>query len=226
MRDYCSNCAESFLVENIDTCQCGRSLCYRCMAEHKHATGHSSESDKGRFRVQLNDVFSKRFLSEFDGKISLNPEVESSNSLALPQVVQTHIWLHDKYARKQLIDYELERSEYEFLINKFDCDKQKVFDYYTSKVTGLLESFLAENRPLPLPNKDPKQKTITTSALNYRLAEVSPLRYWSSLSFSIVLYVILVSLVINNLFFLKAHCYKGSTTKTRNQRGFKNISYD
>lgn len=199
MRDYCSSCGESFLVENMDTCQCGRSLCYRCMAEHKHATGHTSESDKGRFRVQLNDVFSRSFLSEFDEKLTQNLEVKSSSSLALPQVVQTHIWFHDKYTGKQLIDYELERKEYEFLINKFNKDKQKVFDYYTDKVTALLEQTLAQNALLDhLPEKS-ESKTYQVSALNYQIAEISPWRYWLTLSVSTVLYLVLIGLVIRNL---------------------------
>ena len=199
MRDYCSSCAESFLVENMDACQCGRSLCCRCMAEHKHATGHTSESDKGRFRVQLNDIFSRSFLSDFDEKLTQNPEVKSSSSLALPQVVQTHIWFHDKYTGKQLIDYELERKEYEFLLNKFDNDKQKVFDYYTDKVTALLESFLANNNSSIASPEEAKPTTYRVSAM-HQIAEISPLRYWLTMSLSTVLYLVWAVLVIRNIF--------------------------
>lgn len=198
MRDYCSSCGESYLVENMDTCQCGRSLCYRCMTEHKHATGHTSESDKGRFRVQLNDVFSRSFLSEFDEKLTQNSEVKSCSSLALPQVVQTHIWLNDKYAGKQLINYELERNEYEFLINKFDKDKQKVFDYYTDEVTALLESFVANNKSNVASPEEAKPTTYRVSAM-YQIAEISPLRYWLTMSISTVLYLVWAVLVIKNI---------------------------
>ena len=169
------------------------------MAEHKHATGHTSESDKGRFRVQLNDVFSRSFLSEFDEKLTQNPEVKSSSSLALPQVVQTHIWFHDEYAGKQLIEYELVRKEYEFLINKFDKDKHKVFDYYTDEVTALIEKAFAQSTLLDDLREKPESKTYQISALNYQIAEISPWRYWLTKGLSIILYLILAGLVIRNL---------------------------
>lgn len=142
MRDYCSGCGESFKADNMDTCQCGRSLCWRCMAEHKQSTGHSSESDKGRYRVQLNDVFRRDFLISLNKKIEQIPEVKSCSSNAGPQFVQTHIWLHERHNGKQLIEYLLERPSYESLLKQYDDQREAVMAYYMERVEQQLEAVL------------------------------------------------------------------------------------
>ncbi len=45
MRDYCSGCGESYRRDNLNTCQCGRALCWRCMTAHANQAGHLSNSD-------------------------------------------------------------------------------------------------------------------------------------------------------------------------------------
>lgn len=146
MRDYCSGCGESFKADNMDTCQCGRSVCWRCMAEHKQSTGHSSESDKGRYRVQLNDVFRRDFLISLNKKIEKIPEVKSCSSLAVPQVVHTHIWFKDQPAGRQLVEYELERPTYEALLKQFGNDKEAVIKYYAGNVIDTVDKGLARIR--------------------------------------------------------------------------------
>ena len=199
MRDYCSGCGESFKNDNMDTCQCGRSFCWRCMSEHKQATRHSSESDKGRFRVQLNDVFRRDFLSELNKKIEESQEVKSCSSLAVPQVVHTHIWFHDRSAGKQLIEYELERPAYEVLLKQLGNDREAVIKYYVEHVTEMLETTLAEIKASKLEEAIPPVKTYRVSAIN-QLAVVSPFRYWSTLSLSVFLGILLVALVVRNIF--------------------------
>ena len=144
MRDYCSGCGESFTVENIDNCQCGRSLCYACMALHKQETGHSSTSDLGRFRVQLNEEFSREYLSELKDKLMAYPEVTDCFNRAVAQAVMTTVWITMTDGSKELIEYELERSDYERLFNKFEHDRQRVLDYYTEQTTQLVERSIAQ----------------------------------------------------------------------------------
>jgi hypothetical protein len=139
MREYCTGCGDSFKYEDLDTCQCSRSLCWRCMAEHKQATGHSNESDKGRFRVQLNDVFTRNFLKELDKKIVDNSMVKSCFSLALPQAVHSQIWLKNGSTGNQLVRYQLERPNYESLFKELNNDEAAMLAFYTKKVTQLLE---------------------------------------------------------------------------------------
>ena len=147
MRDFCSNCGESFLVENMDTCQCGRSSCFNCMQIHKQDTGHSSKSDEGRFRVQLNDAFDSAFMKKIDALFSANPKVKKSSSLALPQVIHTFISLDDKRQEHENFRYEMLRNEYEFLLSRFDNDKSKVQQYYIAQVTLKLNEELAQLNP-------------------------------------------------------------------------------
>ena len=144
MRDYCSGCGESFTVENIDNCQCGRSLCYACMALHKQETGHSSTSDLGRFRVQLHEEFSREYLSELKDKLMAYPEVTDCFNRAVAQAVMTTVWITMTDGSKELIEYELERSDYERLFNKFEHDRQRVLDYYTEQTTQLVERSIAQ----------------------------------------------------------------------------------
>ena len=106
MRDYCSGCGESFTVENIDNCQCGRSLCYACMALHKQETGHASTSDLGRFRVQLHEEFSREYLSELKDKLMAYPEVTDCFNRAVAQAVMTTVWITMEDGSKEHFAYE------------------------------------------------------------------------------------------------------------------------
>ena len=144
MLDYCSGCGECFTVENIDNCQCGRSLCYACMALHKQETGHSSTSDLGRFRVQLHEEFSREYLSELKAKLMAYPEVTDCFNRAVAQAVMTTVWIKMAAGSKELIEYELERSDYERLFNKLEHDRQRVLDYYTEQTTLLVERSIAQ----------------------------------------------------------------------------------
>jgi hypothetical protein len=46
MRESCTGCGESFKSENMSRCgDCGRELCYRCMAVHEGETGHSKSKN-------------------------------------------------------------------------------------------------------------------------------------------------------------------------------------
>lgn len=145
MRDYCSGCGESFTVENIDNCHCGRSLCYACMALHKQETGHSSTSDLGRFRVQLHEEFSREYLSELKDKLMAYPEVTDCFNCAVAQAVMTTVWITMADGSKEYFHYELERSDYERLFNKFDHGRQRVLDYYTEQTTQLVERSIAQH---------------------------------------------------------------------------------
>ena len=139
MRDYCSGCGESFTVENIDNCQCGRSLCYACMALHKQETGHSSTSDLGRFRVQLHEEFSREYLSWLKDKLMAYPEVTDCFNRAVAQAVMTTVWIKMADGSKEYFQYELERSDYERLFNKFEHNRQRMLDYYTEQVSVFIE---------------------------------------------------------------------------------------
>ncbi len=140
MRDYCSGCGESFTVENIDNCQCGRSLCYTCMAMHKQETGHSSTSDLGRFRVQLQDEFNREYLRTLKDKLMAVPQVTDCFNLAVAQAMMTSVWIKTTTGKKEHIEYELERSDFERLLNKYEHNRQRVLDYYSEHVMAYVNA--------------------------------------------------------------------------------------
>lgn len=144
MRAICSGCGESFSDENMDNCECGRTLCYRCIAIHKQKTGHLSTSDLGRFRVQLNEEFTKPFLNQLSNELLSYPEVDRCSNLALPQVVSTTLDLiHKEHGKKQLT-FEMTRKQFEQLLNTFDNDGKHVQDFYVDRVTTYLKLMIAE----------------------------------------------------------------------------------
>lgn len=139
MRDYCSGCGESFTVENIDNCQCGRSLCHACMAKHKQETGHSSTSDLGRFRVQLHEEYNREYLNKLKDKLMSYPEVADCFNRAVAQAVMTTVWITMPNGKVEPIEYELERSDYERLFNKYDHNREQMLNYYTEQVINFVE---------------------------------------------------------------------------------------
>ena len=144
MRAICSGCGESFSDENLDNCECGRTECYRCLALHKQETGHSSTSDLGRFRVQLNEQFTRAFLKDLESELLTNPEVGHCFNLALPQVVSTSVWLKHKDHGEKHFDFKMTRKQYEQLLNTFDNNSENVLNFYVDRVTTYLQLVVGE----------------------------------------------------------------------------------
>lgn len=73
-RALCDACHEAFLSENLQDCECGRSLCYRCLAQHLSDTGHQKRSDLNKrshhdkdMRRLFDRETSQRFFAELQG---------------------------------------------------------------------------------------------------------------------------------------------------------------
>ena len=198
MRDYCSGCGESFLLENIDDCQCGRSLCYACMALHKQDSGHSSKSDEGRYRVQMNEVFGRDIVKEIDENFTAIPKVKKSTTLAIPQDVKTDIVLDDLPYDTGHFRYTMTRSEYEALIKELNNDFDRVYVYYNRAVKNLIGQKLTAFAKQENVKPKVQSKTYQVSAM-YKVANISAIRYWGTVSLLVTLSIFLSGLIIFNV---------------------------
>lgn len=216
MRECCSGCGETFKEDNIDTCsQCGRTLCWRCMAEHKQTTGHSSQSDQGRFEIQMHHIFHGKFLDSLDFRCEKLPQVKSCESWAAPRSVRVIVELVG-----ETLPYEflLTREECQAFLDDHDDDKQKLLDYFLDLVAELLAGRIPDTylrkappqqpsfepkRPNVVVDKEkpkpkPKPKTYRVAASHQELT-ISALRYWSTISLCSALYLTLLALIVRNI---------------------------
>ncbi|GAA0375015.1 hypothetical protein GCM10009092_44070 [Bowmanella denitrificans] len=77
-RALCDTCRDSFLLENLLDCDCGRSLCHRCLAQHLTETGHQQRSDVHRQTHNERDmrrIFDRETSQRFFDALQSSPDV-------------------------------------------------------------------------------------------------------------------------------------------------------
>lgn len=68
------------------------------------------------------------------------PQVTWVFNRAVAQAMMTTVRIKTTTGNEESIEYELERSDYERLFNKFEHDRQRVLDYYTEQVAVFIEA--------------------------------------------------------------------------------------
>ena len=159
VRQHCEHCGESFLSDNLEDCECGRSLCNQCMASHKRETGHQSTNDISRWQTNLRDFFTYNDVKRLDRAILALPAIESVSTFADRQEVYSDVTLAPLPLAEHEFRFYLHRKEVEQPLEKHraaasgSANTRKPVDwneFYISRLTAVLESYLAKPGPVPV----------------------------------------------------------------------------
>jgi hypothetical protein len=81
MREACSGCGQTFLQENLETCECSGEYCYKCFGGHTESTGHKSLQQQGLvWQTNPNDmrgIFSRSIRQHFFDAFKSSEAVKS-----------------------------------------------------------------------------------------------------------------------------------------------------
>lgn len=193
MRDFCSGCGETFLDENMDNCNCGRSLCYACMAIHKQESGHKKINPYPNQHVLLNECFDEELVDIINREILASERITSVLTTAHGNSLSSQINYYDSENQSKCVIYKMSYLEYVELFKCLNEHIYRVCDYYADsaiKATMVKVSHLEKSTG----NEFRQNQSIDANSI------VTPLRHKITKVTLIILSAILFYLAIKNIF--------------------------
>ena len=141
MRDYCSGCGESYLLENMNDCECGRSLCYRCLQTHQQESGHQSRSERERGwqqdPVDMRGIFCAAVTQRIFDRMDAEPAVQDFACRTSQQVFTGRMVFQAKAQAERFFEFHLSFQEYQALLAQAGGNQQSAIEQYLDKQLAL-----------------------------------------------------------------------------------------